>query len=65
MKMRNFLLRMLYAVICVVLFWYVFPLFLVAIGLSLSSPVLQLMRVLIACIAVVYVLFGPDPPAPW
>ena len=63
--MRNFLLRVLYAAICVVMFWLVFPLFLSVIGFAPGADVLQLMRVVIALLAVLYVLFGPAPPVPW
>jgi len=63
--MKNFLLRMLYAVICVVIFWLVFPLFLSIVGFSLSGQVLAMFRIIIACLAVIYVLFGPAPPVPW
>ncbi len=63
--MKSFLLRMLYALVCLVIFWLVFPLFLEAIGLSLAGATLQLVRILIACLALVYVFFGPAPKAPW
>lgn len=63
--MRGFLIRMLYAVVCVVLFWFVFPLFLEVLSLPLTGPVLQLLHILIACIALLYVFFGPAPPEPW
>lgn len=63
--MRNFLWRIVFAALAVVMFWLVFPLFLSVIGFALSSNVVALLRVCIACIAVLYVLFGPAPPAPW
>jgi len=63
--MKNFLLRMLYAVICVVIFLVVFPMFMNVVGFAMAGQVWELVRVLVACIAVVYVLVGPTPPAPW
>ncbi len=63
--MKNFLLRMLYALICVVIFLVVFPLFMSVVGFPITGQVWALIRMLVACIAVVYVLFGPTPPAPW
>ena len=63
--MKSFLLRMLYALVCLVIFWLVFPLFLNVIGLSLAGSTMQLIRILIACLALVYVFFGPAPKAPW
>ncbi len=63
--MRNLLWRMLYAVICVVIALLVIPLFLSVVGFPLSGDLMQLIRLLIACIAVLYMFFGPVPPAPW
>jgi hypothetical protein len=66
MGMKSFLWRVLYAVVCVVVFWLVFPLFLEVVGLPLTGQVTQLLRVTIACIAILYVLFSRhDPPTPW
>ncbi len=63
--MRNLLWRMLYAVICVVIALLVIPLFMSVVGFPLAGDLMQLIRLLIACIAVLYVFFGPVPPAPW
>jgi putative effector of murein hydrolase LrgA (UPF0299 family) len=63
--MRAFLWRLVYAVVCVFVFWLVFPLFLAAIGLPLPGNVMALFRVVIPCIALLYVIFGPEPPYPW
>lgn len=63
--MKHLLFRILYAVICVVIFWLVFPLFLSVLGFPLRGDVIQLMHVVIACIAVLYVLFGGVPPEPF
>lgn len=63
--MKSFLLRMLYAALCVFIFWLVTPLFLHVIGLSLEADMTRLLTILIACLALVYVVFGPAPKAPW
>lgn len=63
--MTDFLWRMFYAAICFVLFWLAFPLFLEVIGVTTGGSLLQLMKVLTAAIAVIYVFFGPAPPKPF
>ena len=63
--MSAFLWRILYAVICFVLFWMVFPLFLQVIHISMDGALIELMRIVSAAIAVLYVLFGPTPPVPF
>ena len=63
--MKSFLLRMLYALVCLVVFWLVFPLFMGVLGLSIDGQVMQLVKIIIACLALVYVFFGPAPKAPW
>lgn len=63
--MKAFLWRILYAAICFILFWLVFPLFLTVIGIPLDNALIQLMRICTAAIAIVYVLFGPAPPSPF
>lgn len=63
--MKSFLWRVLYAALAVAMFWLIFPLFLSVIGFSLAPNLFALMKLVIACIAVLYVFFGPTPPAPW
>ena len=63
--MRAFLWRILYAAVCFVLFWWVFPLFLSVVGVHPAGNLLELMRVVTAAIAILYVLFGPAPPMPF
>lgn len=63
--MKAFLWRILYAVICVVIALLIIPLFLSIVGFPMSGQVDQLVRLVIACLAVLYVLFGPVPPMPW
>jgi len=62
---RNMLWRVVYAAIAVVMFWLIFPLFLAVIGFALPANLVLLLRLVTACLAVLYVLFGPVPAAPW
>jgi hypothetical protein len=63
--MKAFLWRILYAAICFVLFWWVFPLFLAVLKVNVEGSLIELMRVVTAAIAILYVLFGPAPPMPF
>ena len=56
---------MLYAAICAFMFLWVFPLFLSVIGFPMTGNLMELIRVCVACIALLYVFFGPAPPSPW
>lgn len=64
-KMRDLLWRVLYAAICFVLFWWAFPLFLGVLNVAMPANLMQLMRVVTAALAILYVLFGPSPRAPF
>ena len=63
--MRAFLWRALYAVICVVMLFWLLPLFLAVVGFPLAGPAWTLIRAIVACLAVAYVVFGPPPRTPW
>ncbi len=63
--MKAMLWRVIYAVLCVVIFFLIFPLFASIVGFALGGDVWQLIRICVGCIAVLYVLFGPQPPAPF
>jgi hypothetical protein len=63
--MKAFLWRVIYAAVCVVIFWIVFPLFLDVIGFNLAGNLLALLKVCIGLGAIIYVLFGKEPPYPW
>jgi len=62
---KAFIWRVLYAAICFVLFWWVFPLFLSVLGANIQGNLLELMKVCTAAIAILYVIFGPEPPMPF
>jgi hypothetical protein len=63
--MKAFLWRIVYAAFAVVVFWLIFPLFMEVVGFPPGGPLIALMRICIACIAVAYVLFAPPPPMPF
>jgi len=65
LTMKAFLWRVVIAAICVFMFWLIFPLFLSVIGFSMPGNLIALLKICVACIAVIYVLFGPAPPSPW
>lgn len=62
--MSAMLWRILLAVICVVLVYAILPPFARIVGFELSGDLLTVVRVVIAGLAVLYVLKGPPfPPA--
>ena len=63
--MQNFLIRALYAVVGWWVFWLVFPLFLDVISLNIPGNLMQLLRIITACLALIYVLYPSVPPKPW
>lgn len=63
--MKAFLWRIVYVAIAVVMLMMILPLFFSVVGFPIEGNLFQLLRLCIACIAVLYVLFGPPPPAPW
>ena len=60
--MSALLWRMLIAVIVVLLLFAAVPLFLEIIGFPLAANVWALLRIIIAGLAVLYVVAGPKPP---
>lgn len=63
--MRALIWRVIYAVIGVVMFLLIVPLFLSVVGFPAGGDLWALIRICVACLAVAYVLFGPQPPAPF
>lgn len=63
--MRAFAWRVLYAVICFFLFWWIFPLIVQVLGVPVQGALMELIRVATAIIAICYILFGPAPPYPF
>lgn len=63
--MKAFIWRIVYAAVCVFMFWWIFPLFLLVIGFHLPSDIQQLLKVAVACLAILYVLYPSQPPTPF
>jgi hypothetical protein len=63
--MRALLWRLVYALVCFVLFWWIFPLALQVFGVPIGGALLQLIRAVTGVIAILYILFGKEPPYPW
>ena len=62
--MKALLWRLVYAVICFWLAITILPMLLMFLGLSLGGG-WPLIRICLAGIAVLYVLFGPEPRMPF
>jgi len=67
MKIKNLLWRLIYAVILVVVLVFVIPLLFELVGLAMpaSGPAVTLLKFAFACLVIIYVLFGPEAPAPF
>jgi len=63
--MKSLLWRLIYAVIVVLILFKVVPLFCSVVGFTLTGDAWQLIRICLGGLAVLYVLFGPDPKAPF
>lgn len=63
--MKAMLWRVVFAAIAVVMLLMILPLFLSVVGFPIEGQLWALLKLCIACIAVLYVLFGPGPPAPF
>ena len=61
--MAAILWRILIAVVCVLLINALIPPVLQVIGLDLSGPALQIIRICVAGLAFFYIIKGP--PVPW
>jgi hypothetical protein len=66
MDLKGFLWRVLYAAILVLVLAFVIPLLFEMVGIAIPvGPALTLIRFAFACLVVIYVIFGPAPPAPF
>jgi len=65
-RIRAFLWRLVYAVILVVILVVVIPLLFQLVGVGLpAGPAVTLLKFAFACLVLIYIFFGPDPPAPF
>jgi hypothetical protein len=62
--MAAILWRVLIAAICVVLIFLLIPPFAQVIGFTISAPLMTIIKICVAGLALLYVLRGPAPPWP-
>ncbi len=66
MDIKGLLWRVVYAVILVVVLVVVIPLLFALVGVGIpSGPAITLLKFAFACLILLYVFFGPPPPAPF
>lgn len=63
--MKGLLWRAILAVIFVAIFWALLPPLFVALGFATSGAIMQVIRIAIAGLAVLYVLTGSSPAPPF
>ena len=62
-KLKAFLWRLVYLVLVVIVLLFVIPLVFSLLGVSLpAGPALTLLKFAFACLALIYLFFGGDPP---
>lgn len=62
--MRNLFIRMLIAVVCVVILFALLGPVLNILGFPLSGDLLTIFRIVVAVIAIWYIVWGPPPQVP-
>lgn len=62
--MRNLFIRMLIAVVCVVVLFALLGPVLNILGFPLTGDLLTIFRIVVAVIALWYIVWGPPPQAP-
>ena len=66
MNIKDFLWRVIYAAILVVVLLVVVPLLFELVGIGLpAGPAITLIKFAGACLILIYVFFGPTPPSPF
>ncbi len=66
MNIKSMLWRVVYAVILVVILVVIVPLMFELVGVGLpAGPAITLLKFAFACLILIYVFFGPEPPAPF
>jgi hypothetical protein len=64
--MKSYLWRAIYAAIVVACVWWLVPLFLAAIGMgAVSGALWAFLKAASIVLAILYVLFGSEPPYPF
>lgn len=63
MNIKSLLWRVIYAVILVMIFIVIVPLMFQVVGVAIpAGPAITLLKFAFACLILIYVFFGPDPP---
>jgi hypothetical protein len=62
--MRNIFIRTLIAVVCVVVLFALLGPVLGILGFPLSGDLLQVFRIVVAVVALYYIIWGPPPSVP-
>ena len=66
MHIKELLWRLIYAVILVVILVVIVPLIFELVGVGIPiGPAVTLIKFAFACLILIYVFFGPTPPAPF
>lgn len=66
MNIKQLLWRIVYAVILVVILVVVIPLLFELVGVGMpAGPAITLLKFAFACLVLIYVFFGPQPPEPF
>ena len=64
--LKAFLWRCVWAAIGVIVFLLVWPLILAMVGMGVTAgPAFALLRIALAILVILYIVFGPAPPAPF
>ena len=66
MNIKDFLWRVIYAAVLIVIMVIVVPLVFELVGFGIpGGPAVTLIRFAFACLILIYIFFGPQPPAPF
>ena len=66
MNIKSILWRVVSAVILVVIMVVIIPLLFELVGIGIpAGPAITLLKFCFACLIILYVFFGPEPPAPF
>jgi hypothetical protein len=65
-NIKALLWRVIYAAILVVILVVIVPLVFAMVGIGFpAGPAVTLIKFAFACLVVIYVFFGPEPPSPF
>jgi hypothetical protein len=64
-RLKAMLWRLAYVLIVIIVLALVWDPLLAALGLSIPERIFALLKAVLGIIALLYILFGPENPAPW